>query len=236
MLLITLLFHAVAVSVAVSGVAANQVGNVKMDCGTADRIFFKTGVKMDCVRGDPDPTTITSGLPICTAPPSTPVVLITSVLTTKSTQLAQFCATADLLNVATVATQIAPRLLAIAAEVGKSIATITAGRFGPCSCQDSDDIVAAITRFVAAEQNLLSVVIVKHKLSFISPFFLPINAALKAVQLVLDQLLSLVIGIIPTRACQCQIEINFLKAAIDAALASCTNSLITSRLVITDTI
>lgn len=78
----SILIPAIAVSLAVTSTSARidkKALEPKIDCATADRIFLKTGVKVDCVR--PNPATETVTIPYCTGPVPTPFVTITSYVT-----------------------------------------------------------------------------------------------------------------------------------------------------------
>ncbi|KAA8913139.1 hypothetical protein FN846DRAFT_931004 [Sphaerosporella brunnea] len=90
----------------------------------------------------------------------------------------------------------------------------------PFPDEEAKIVVAALTTFVKIHQALLNVVIGKHGILTLIPFFEPIRRALVSLEKVVDMLAFLVIGLIPTQAPAAQTQFDKLSVTLKLTIVT----------------
>ena len=85
---------------------------------------------------------------------------------------------------------------------------------------DAQLVVAALVEFVKVHQDLLDVVIGKHGLLTLSPFFNPMRQALVSLEVEVDSVAYDLIAVIPTRAPMAQVQFNLLGDTLAKAISN----------------
>ncbi|BBN08174.1 hypothetical protein MPTK1_4g09460 [Marchantia polymorpha subsp. ruderalis] len=145
---------------------------------------------------------------------------------------------------------IAQGFTTIIGKISEGIVRVDRVTSGPLADIDAQLVVDVLTTFVRVHQNLLNVVIGKHGLIAMVPFFEPIRVTLVQLEIVIDRLALDLIALIPTQkpaaTRQFQLLDDTLQKAIntysvtltlaesDAALAATTEKIVEGFKVVTD--
>ena len=112
---------------------------------------------------------------------------------------------------------IAQGFTTIIAKIAEGITRVDSVTSGPLPDADAKLVVDALTTFVHVHQALLNVVIGKHGLTTLIPFFEPIRIALVSLEAVIDSFAFDLIGLIPTQKPAAQKQFDDLGVTLKMA-------------------
>ncbi|KAG6556044.1 hypothetical protein Mapa_001985 [Marchantia paleacea] len=123
----------------------------------------------------------------------------------------------NIFNAAQQGVVIASGFSTIIQKVSEGIVRVDRVTTGPLPDVDAQLVVDALTTFVRVHQALLNVVIGKHGLTTMIPFFEPIRLALVSLEAVIDRLAFDLIALIPTQKSSATIQFEKLDVTLQAA-------------------
>ncbi|BBN10080.1 hypothetical protein Mp_5g00760 [Marchantia polymorpha subsp. ruderalis] len=112
---------------------------------------------------------------------------------------------------------IASGFATIIQKVSEGIVRVDRVTSGPLPDADAQLVVDALTTFVQVHQALLNVVIGKHGILTMIPFFEPIRMALVSLEAVIDRLAFDLIALIPTQKSSAIIQFQKLDVTLKDA-------------------
>ncbi|KAG6552782.1 hypothetical protein Mapa_005730 [Marchantia paleacea] len=123
----------------------------------------------------------------------------------------------NIFNAAQQGVVIATGFTTIIQKVSEGIVRVDRVTSGPLPDADAQLVVDALTTFVKVHQALLNVVIGKHGIVTMVPFFEPIRLALVSLEAVIDRLAFDLIALIPTQKDSATIQFQRLDVTLEAA-------------------
>ncbi|PTQ31408.1 hypothetical protein MARPO_0112s0050 [Marchantia polymorpha] len=131
----------------------------------------------------------------------------------------------NIFNAAQQGVVIATGFTTIIQKVSEGIVRVDRVTSGPLPDADAQLVVDALTTFVKVHQALLNVVIGKHGIIAMVPFFEPIRIALVSLEAVIDRLAFDLIALIPTQKNSATIQFQTLDVTLDKAVKTYSYSL-----------
>jgi hypothetical protein len=139
-------------------------------------------------------------------------------VTTQSNNLRIAVETITIFNAGERGFIIAEGFTSIIAKIAEGTSRVHSVSTGPLPNDDAKLVVQALTTFVRVHQGLLLVVIGKHGLLTLAPFFEPIRLALVDLEAAIDTLAFDLIGLIPTQKSAAGNQFAALKGTLTAAI------------------
>jgi hypothetical protein len=150
-------------------------------------------------------------------------------VTTQSNNLRIAVETITVFNAGEKGIIIVQGLTSITAKIGQSTTRVDSVSTGPLSDDDAQLVVQALTTFVQVHQALLQVIIGKHGLLTLVPFFEPIRLALVNLELAIDTFAFDLIGLIPTQKPAASAQFASLSVTLATAITTSTPTLQASQ-------
>jgi hypothetical protein len=150
-------------------------------------------------------------------------------VTTQSNNLRIAVETITIFNAGEKGVIIVQGLTSITAKIGQSTTRVDSVSTGPLSDDDAQLVVQALTTFVQVHQALLQVIIGKHGLLTLVPFFEPIRLALVDLEAVIDTLAFDLIALIPTQKPAANAQFASLSVTLTTAITTYSPILQASR-------
>jgi hypothetical protein len=139
-------------------------------------------------------------------------------VTTQSNNLRIAVETITIFNAGERGFIIAEGFTSIIAKIAEGTTRVHSVSTGPLPDDDAKLVVKALTTFVQVHQALLKVIIGKHGLLTLAPFFEPIRLALVDLEAAIDTLAFDLIGLIPTQKSAAGNQFAALKGTLTAAI------------------
>jgi hypothetical protein len=150
-------------------------------------------------------------------------------VTTQSNNLRIAVETITIFNAGEKGVIIAQGFTTIIAKIVEGTTRVDSVSTGPLSDDDAQLVVQALTTFVQVHQALLQVIIGKHGLLTLVPFFEPIRLALVNLELVIDTFAFDLIGLIPTQKPAASAQFASLSVTLATAITTSTPTLQASQ-------
>jgi hypothetical protein len=150
-------------------------------------------------------------------------------VTTQSNNLRIAVQTITIFNAGQHGFIIAEGFTSIIAKIAEGTTRVDSVSTGPLSDDDAQLVVQALTTFVQVHQALLQVIIGKHGLLTLVPFFEPIRLALVNLELVIDTFAFDLIGLIPTQKPAASAQFASLSVTLATAITTSTPTLQASQ-------
>jgi hypothetical protein len=150
-------------------------------------------------------------------------------VTTQSNNLRIAVETITVFNAGEKGIIIVQGLTSITAKIGQSTTRVDSVSTGPLSDDDAQLVVQALTTFVQVHQALLQVIIGKHGLLTLVPFFEPIRLALVSLEAAIDTLAFDLIALIPTQQPAANAQFASLSVTLTTAITTYSPILQASR-------
>ncbi|CAM6037228.1 unnamed protein product [Sphagnum compactum] len=150
-------------------------------------------------------------------------------VTTQSINLRIAVQTITIFNAGQQGFIIAEGFTTIIAKIAEGTTRVDRVSTGPLSDDDAQLVVQALTTFVQVHQALLQVIIGKHGLLTLVPFFEPIRLALVDLEAIIDQFAFTLIGLIPTQKPAANAQFASLSVTLTTAITTYSQTLQASR-------
>jgi hypothetical protein len=150
-------------------------------------------------------------------------------VTTQSNNLRIAVQTITIFNAGQQGFIIAEGFTTIIAKIAEGTTRVDSVSTGPLSDDDAQLVVQALTTFVQVHQALLQVIIGKHGLLTLVPFFEPIRLALVNLEAAIDTLAFDLIGLIPTQQPAANAQFASLSVTLTTAITTYSPILQASR-------
>ncbi|KAH8147611.1 uncharacterized protein LAJ45_08439 [Morchella importuna] len=167
------------------------------------------------------------GLVAAQATPAQQIVQAFKEITTLSDNLRIDTQKINLINAPLQGYKIAQGFAAIITRVGQASAMLSGGssrktrrQMAPLADADAQLVVGALTTFVQVHQALLNVVIGKHGLLTLIPFFEPIRQALVSLEATVDTFAFYLIAMIPTQKPAADTQFGSLTVTVKFAITT----------------
>jgi glycopeptide antibiotics resistance protein len=151
-------------------------------------------------------------------------------VTTQSNNLRIAVQSITIFNAAQEGFIIAEGFTSIIAKIAEGTIRVDSVSTGPLSDDDAQLVVQALTKFVQVHQALLQVIIGKHGLVTLVPFFEPIRLALVSLEAAVDTLAFDLIALIPTQKPAANAQFASLSVALTATITTYSPTLQASRI------
>jgi glycopeptide antibiotics resistance protein len=150
-------------------------------------------------------------------------------VTTQSNNLRIAVETITIFNAPQQGFIIAQGFTSIIAKIAEGTTRVDSVSTGPLSDDDAQLVVQALTTFVQVHQALLQVIIGKHGLLTLVPFFEPIRLALVSLEAAIDTLAFDLIDLIPTQKPAANAQFASLSVTLTSAITTYSQTLQASR-------
>jgi hypothetical protein len=141
-------------------------------------------------------------------------------VTTQSNNLRIAVQTITIFNAGQQGFIIAEGFTTIIAKIAEGTTRVDSVSTGPLSDDDAQLVVQALTTFVQVHQALLQVIIGKHGLLTLVPFFEPIRLALVSLEAAIDTLAFDLIALIPTQQPAANAQFASLSVTLTTAITT----------------
>ncbi|KAG0586577.1 hypothetical protein KC19_2G101100 [Ceratodon purpureus] len=154
------------------------------------------------------------------ATPAEQIVQAFKEITTLSDNLRIETQKINLVTALTLGPRVGPGFNAIITRVGKAGTMLQSPNMKALGAADAKTVVAALTTFVEVHQALLNVLIGKHGVLTLIPFFEPIRQALVALEATVDSFAFYLIAVIPTEKPAANQQFGSLGVTVSLAIST----------------